>query len=255
MSQSHRFVREVVLVCLAAAALVGCTAQGVKPAQEKELFTYREFSAPLGQPLTVNTGDALFVEGRFIEGEAIMVRQPLDLMIPGSMMIPFPVHIEPGRLTMSRVSGGWKYFCAEEGKAAASFPTLGSVLAQGDCVGIRVSSSNGEKQWVVDNSNYNRGWGKTVWTKRMSHDEAERYQPEWAAAPFQVDSLKRIVFDGYYGGQLHFSWEEYAGNSKDSREFVFDFDGKPTLIGIKGNQLVVNHADNVQLSYEWREFN
>lgn len=233
---------------------IGCTAQSAYQKPPEEIFTFKKFNAALNQKLSVETGDPVFVEGYFVEGEMIKIEQPIDIMIPGSMMIPFPVHIDPEYLMLSRISPSWKYFCAEHGKSAASFPGLGSVIREGDCVGIRISLDKSEQEWVVDNSNYNKGRGETIWSSGMSKEEIERYKPIPSKIPFHIRSLKRIVFNGFYSNQLHFSWEEIVGSNKETQEFIFDFTGQPTLIGIKGNHFRVYSADNIRLVYEWIKF-
>ena len=62
------------------------------------------------------------------------------------------------------------------------------------------------------------------------------------------------MFDGYYGDQLHFTWEDKSAGGVLQKEFVFDFDGSPTIVGIKGNNFTVEDADNVRLVYEWIKF-
>ncbi|MBT3193121.1 MAG: hypothetical protein HN341_11255 [Verrucomicrobia bacterium] len=232
--------------------LVGCVAQRGPSLGVADFYETKAFTAPLAQELAVDTGDALFVEGRYIQGEYVEVPDPIDMMVPGSMRIPFPVHIDAGKLRLSRIKSGWKYYSAEEGKMAASFPGLGSVLRKGDEVGIRISAKRLKRQWYVDNSNYNGM--RTIWTKNLDASESGRYSPHASPVPFKIDRLRRIVFDGYYGNQLHFTWEEVSAGHRESREFTFDFSGKPTVVGVKGNEFKVISADNVGLRYEWVRF-
>lgn len=236
-------IQKVLFICLCF-LLAGCVAKH-QPASLT--YTTKKFSAPLGQELKADTGGTLFLEGSYIPGEYILVPNNVDIMVPGSMLIPFPVHIDSGRLVLNRISSNWRYYCAEEGKAAASFPGLGSVIARGDCVGIRVSSDKKEKQWVVDNSNYNHM--NTVWSRSLGKDDD--YPVVESDKPFKIERMRRIVFDGYYGKQLHFTWEESTAHMKETKEFVFDFVGSPTSVGIKGNLFSVISANNIQLVYKW----
>jgi hypothetical protein len=244
-----KYLIAVMHLTLAMAVITGCVAQRERAETQAEVYALHSFSAPLDQELSVNTGEAIFVEGRYIEGEYIDLPQSIDMMIPGSLMIPFPVHIDSGRIELTKIRGDWKYYCADEGRAAASFPGLGSVIRQGDCVGIRVSSNAARKEWVVDNSNYNRM--NTVWYKSLNQDERTKYSPVASSKPFKIQGLRRIVFDGYYGSQLHFTWEGESTRFRESKEFVFDFAGRPTILGIKGNQFEVVAANNVRLRYKW----
>ncbi|WP_276230684.1 hypothetical protein [Pseudomonas citronellolis] len=204
----------------------------------------------MGTSLSAETGQDLFVEGAYIKGERIRIAEPVDLMVPGSMLIPFPVHIGAGDLTLSRITPDWKYYCGAAENVAASFPGLGSVIANGDCVGVRIANdASGEKEWVVDNSIHNRM--NTIWNKSMSSAQAASLNAEETRAPFDVRSLKRITFDGFYGGQLHFTWQEIDGEFRDAKDFTFDFTGQPTTVGIKGNVFTVKKAGNLSLEYEW----
>ena len=171
-------------------------------------------------------------------------------MISGAMLIPFPVKIEKGSLRLTRFSADWSYFCSENGRASASFPGLGSVIRDGDCVGMRVANKGDKKEWVVDNSIYNRGM-TTIWTKSVSDEDSIQYPVKVISEPYKVKSLKVITFDGYHGGQLHFTLSERNGQNKDSKEFTFDFQGEATIISIKGNVLKVQQANNVNATYEW----
>lgn len=91
-------IKNVFAVFLISIFLVGCSAQRTKP---KEDITYKKFSAPLNVDLSVQTGDPLFLEGKYILGEEIIVPESINLMIPGSMFIPFPVTINQGKLELT----------------------------------------------------------------------------------------------------------------------------------------------------------
>ena len=232
------------------ATVTACSTPTQRPTAD--VYVTKHFSAPLDTRLEVNTGDSVFVAGSYIEGEVIELHEGVDMKVPGSLGIPFPVHIDQGKLELTRIDGVGKYYCAQEGKASASFPGLGSVIANGDCVGIRISTDQTKKVWVVDNSI--RNGMQTIWDKRMSTSDAARYQPETTSKPFKVQSLRRIIFDGYHGGQLHFTWEEITPDRRESKEFTFDFSGNDVLIGIKGNRFRALSADNVRLIYAWDSF-
>lgn len=209
MSKSCRLTSVPILFIAA-----GCTAQ-TGTTTSAPVFSQKSITAPIDQSLTVNTGDSIFVEGSYIPGEIIEIPGPVEMTIPGSMRIPFPIRIEAGQLKLSAIDRSWKYYCAEEGMAAASFPCLGSVIAKGDCVGIRISLDGTRKKWVVDNSIHNSGM-ETIWDRSFSAADDSQYVPIESSSPFQVQQIRQITFDGYYGGQLHFTWEEIAQNTRNS---------------------------------------
>ena len=224
--------------------LTACATQKIVPIE----YQFREFNAPFGETLSVETGNDLFVRGEYIEGESITITTQVKKLIPGAMAIPFPIIIEPGELSLrGNTSTKWKYFCGDSDKVAASFPGLGSVIRPGDCVGIRVS--NDKMQWVVDNSNYNNM--RTIYTSRIKGSEQKYYAPKSNGQIIKALDFEKIIFEGFYGGQVYFGWERIRGKSKESRQFTFDFDGTPTLVGIKGQQFRILEVNNVELKYEW----
>ena len=240
------------LVVVSMAALLCACASN----KSVDLYEVHKFNAPLYTGLRVETGESLYVQGEYINGEKIVIDVDQSMMIPGSMFIPFPIGIGVGDLYLTRITADWRYYCGEDGNVEASFPGLGSVIASGDCVGIRISTDKKDKEWVVDNSIYNSRYGReTVWSRSMAKEDLEKYNPIPADVLFKVKSLTTITFDGYYGKQLHFTWTEWAGNKNHSQDFIFDFDGNPTLVGIKGNLFTVVRADNTGLDYQWKRFN
>src|SRR5690606_35445553 len=103
---------------------------------------------------------------------------------------------------------------------------------------IRISRSDGSGQWVVDKSNHNGS--TTIWTRSMEPADRAAHEPRPSGRPFSARELTRLTFDGYYGGQLHFTWHE---SGRAGREFTFDFAGEPTLVGIRGRHFEVLAVD------------
>jgi len=214
-----------------------------------EIFKEIKFNPSIGEPMSVETGESIFTEGTFIEGKKINIPLDLDFMMPGAFFIPFPVEIQSGDIYLTEIYLKYSYFCSPLNKANASFPGLGSVVVSGDCIGMRLNNSTSELEWLVDNSIRN---GMTsIWTKSLSQEEREIYKVKKTNRPFKVRNLKTIEFDGYYGEQLHFTFTESQGSQKESKEYTFDYDKKPTIVGIKGNIFKILNASNIELVYEW----
>lgn len=229
--------------------IIGCGLFHTKSEKYNPYYT-KQFTAPLNTILTVNTGDDLFVEGIYIRNEIISLNKEFDGYLPGSMFIPFPVYIEKGDLFLKSISDSWKYYCAKPGTAKASFPGLGSVISDGDCVGIRISTEGSDFEWVVDNSNYNKQ--TTIWTRNITSTEKEHVTHKILESPFAIKEFKHITFNGHYGGMFHFTYEEWTQNKLVSKDFTFDRSKNgPTIVGIKGKIFNILDADNVKLSYEW----
>ena len=233
----------VLLCALLASCASGPTEKAIDP------FQVTEFKAPLETPLSVETGGAMFVSGTYIKSEKVTLTADLSTFLPGALGIPFPVNIKAGDLPLTSVTAQWKYFCAQEGHATASFPGLGSVVSQDDCIGIRQSLLDGHYEWVVDNSNYNRM--TSIWSRNIDPDYPHM-KKSVVDQPFRIRSLTRIVFDGASGGTYKFTLEEITSTQKSEKTFSFDRtpDGG-TTIGIKGKVFRVLNADNVKMTYVW----
>jgi hypothetical protein len=239
------FASLVVIFSLAGCLTVASTSSSFTPQ-----VTIRKFDAPLGVVLNTPTGGRLFVQGRYIPGEVVTLSQPVDVMIPGAYGIPFPVHIEPGPLELQKITPLGKYFCAEEGMAGASFPGLGSVIRQGDCVGVLIGRESDSVRWLVDNSNYNRF--RTVWTSPIGSPLAQSIKPTESSEAFSIQSLISLSFTGFYGGQVHFTWSDATQTTLNTQNFTFDYKSPGKLkVGMKGYVLEVLSADTLGITYQW----
>ncbi|MCR4290220.1 MAG: hypothetical protein NUV86_08165 [Candidatus Scalindua sp.] len=236
-----------IIIFILLVLLTGCVTNKPMP----NLYSIKSYNAPIGKQLAVETGESLFVDGEYIEGEVIIINKKIEKMIPGSMHIPFPITIDKGSLRLTKLSNEWRYYSAEKGKFRATFPGLGSVLREGDTIGIRISHDKTDKEWFVDNSNYNSRYRGTIWTKNLSQEEKSTFIPKPSGYIFEARTLKEIVFDGYYGGQVHFQWKEFVDGHSQQKDFIFDFNGSGTEVGINGNHFIIHSADNVKLFYEW----
>ncbi len=214
------------------------------------LYVVKEFSPAIGEKRETNTGGNLLEEGAYIPGQQINISETVNKLIPGSMFIPFPIMIKPGVLFFKTADSDGRYFCAHNGNATATFPILGSVIDNGDCVGIRVSLDGNTSHWFVDNSIHNNS--NTTWTSSMSEEEKKKYPIQDAENPYLVKTRTLIVFDGHYGGQLHFTLSENNYGDVKTKSFTFDFiAGKTSIVGIKGHLFEVLSVDNVKITYRW----
>lgn len=204
------------------------------------------YVTPVETEQSVTTGENVLVEGSYSLRDVVALTTEVRSTIPGSMMIPFSFRIGPGDLTFRNAAGGWEYYCASAASSGASFPGLGSVVAEGDCVGVRRRVSDHRLEWVVDNSNHNGM--STIWSRSVRSNELQYLIARRAQTVSDV-ALRRLArFDGYYSGLLHFTYEE--GN--DRRELVFDYSGSgEKLIGMMGRRMLVLGADSVGLRYRW----
>lgn len=233
----NRFLGAALFV---AAAMVGtCEAK----AQETE-----RFATPSGKTLSVTTGESVFVEGNYALRDTFVLTAEINSTMPGSMMIPFSFRIEPGDLVFRGASREWEYFCAPNDRSAASFPGLGSVVSNGDCVGLRRRLSDNRLEWTVDNSIHNGM--TTIWSRRVRDNEMALLREEERQVITDVAVRRAVYFDGFYSGLLNFTFVD--GGQR--REMKFDYGGEgEKLIGMVGKRMLVLGADSVELRYRWVE--
>ena len=144
--------------------------------------THRPLSSITTKTLTAQNGRGLIIEGQIpsepIHGEIIEVKKTINKTVPGACGIPFSFTIKPGQLHLSKVTGLWQYYAAESGKFTASFPGLGTVIREGDTIGIRTNYDKSKVQWYVNNSAYNQNSGyETIWTRALSIKDRATFIP------------------------------------------------------------------------------
>lgn len=238
----------VATLTLAACASGGHSQTDVNPYEEVQ------FHAPLETPLIATTGSDIFVAGTYIKSETVHLHKEVSLLIPGAMGIPFHVVLQAGPLPMVRIHGEWKYFCAAVEQAQASFPGLGSVVRDGDCIGMRQSMRSGQYEWIVDNSIYNNArTGSWIWSRKVAAEFTE-FEKKSSSTPFKARALHRIVYDGMSGGQFRFTLEDITSSQVSSKSFAFDRASQgATVVGIKGKVFRILKADNTQIEYVWEK--
>lgn len=216
------------------------------PAVARAQAVQHPYATPYGVELAVTTGETVFVAGSYELADTLHLGVDIASTMPGSMGIPFGFKIRAGDYLQSRDGAQWTYFCAPLDRATASFPGLGVVVADGDCVGVRRRKSDDRLEWVVDNSIKNGM--TTIWSRKMTAAEIATVGFTKTQAISNASLEKAVTFDGFYSGLLTFTYVE--GSSK--RELRFDYDGKSEkLIGMLGKRMLVLKADSVELRYKW----
>jgi len=123
------------------------------------------------------------------ELDVIQITNVVNLMVPGAYWVPFPVEIDPCILSLTRTTEGWKYYSAPQVNGRASFLLL-SVISQGDTIGIRVSVANpNDREWYVDNTNYNSNVYETIWTKSVGEEEISQYGILFMKVPSDKENI------------------------------------------------------------------
>lgn len=214
-----------------------------------------EFEADIGKQMTVNIGDSFFVEGAMADRAAFELKHPIKSVMPGAMAVPFSFSIAPSTLLAQYSRGNELFYCAPMESAAASFPGLGSVIREGDCVGVRQDRSNGDLDWVVDNSHYNHQI--SVWSRSVSKKERQLLAKTTVPVADENATLTKISFDGYYSELLHFTYRKLEDGDITEREYLFDYPPKQgkAVYGIKGKLFKVIDVNNTSMTYEWVALN
>lgn len=234
--------------------LVGCGSAPKKQSIAPDIVT-EEFSEPLHEPLTVGVGESIYSRGKVAYKENLRLTEFHEGKMPGAYRVPFSYSIEPTVLEHRFARGEYDFYCADDDKAFASFPGLGSVIANGDCVGIRQHQTTGKKYWVVDNSIHNRQ--TTVWFTEYDQDQDPELLPDRTRYFEQGLEVTEIRFDGFYSGLLHFTLMEHEASRTREREFKFDYPPRQgdAVYGIRGQIFEVIDVSNVDMVYQWKRLN
>ena len=226
---------------------------GSAPARSTPDFgiTYERFSAPIGQDLTVQIGEHLFVEGEVAHVPFLSMSSSISSTMPGAYGVPFSFSIDQTDLELKYERGPDQFYCAPARDRSASFPSLGSVVDPGDCVGVMIDKITAEKYWVVDNSYHNGS--TTVWSRPVKSDDAVELTLGSATRTDSRANMEVVYFEGFYSGLLHFKYHRFENSQENIREFKFDYpprEGTATY-GIRGKTFEVLDVDNTKMTYRW----
>ena len=246
----RNFAASLVFLSMVIACGGAPTRQSVSPNVVKE-----QFSEPLGVPLSVRVGDSIYSQGQVAYKQNLRLAEEYQGTMPGAYRVPFSFSVQSTVLDLRYARGDHDYYCADDGKASASFPGLGSVIAQGDCVGVRVHKESGEIEWVVDNSNHNRQ--TTVWSTKYDEQDDPQLIPDTTRFYDAALELTEIRFDGFYSDLLHFTLVEHKRGEVEERAFRFDYPPQrgEAIYGIRGQTFEVLNVSNVGMEYKWLELN
>lgn len=243
-------MKKITLGIVATTLLTGC---GSAPPKTKPVFgiEYERFSAPLGEVLSVNIGEHIFVEGEVARVPVLIMSSGIQSKMPGAYGIPFSFSIDQTELYLRFERGADEYFCAPESARSASFPGLGSVVAPEDCIGIRRNKSTGDLDWVVDNSIHNGT--NTVWSRTVKPKDSVSFEDRTMTIKDRRADMEVIYFQGFYSGLLHFEYHEFDDGESRIQDFKFDYPPKEgdSVYGVRGKVFEVVDVDNTHLNYRW----
>lgn len=227
---------------------VGCGTVAKKYAVSSEI-TPLEVSARIGEEKFANVGDALFVKGSASKQKILLLKNDISSTMPGAYGLPFDFSIKKGALSPLYQTDKHIHYAASWGKSNASHSMLGVVIRPGDSVGIRINKHNGDKEWYVDNSVYNRM--NTVWSRDVRADDNVEFAWSQKVIYDEDSEFVEVVFDGFFNNLFHFTLTEVRVGSKSQREFKFNPAEGVTRVSFKGMILDILKADNLGITYKW----
>lgn len=136
------------------------------------------------------------------------------------MGMPFSFSIDSDLLVLKRsASDGWEYFVPAGQKFSASHGLLGSVIREGDTVGLRIHSS-GRQEWFVDNSQHN-GY-QTIWSRKIKKKDPAFVKIMTSAVNSSGSNIDRLVYLGATNNLAKIRHEQIRPNGSTTRdEFTF----------------------------------
>lgn len=186
--------------------------------------------SPIGAEVEVTAGQEFYAEkvGQLVP--AYKLERPFKSSMAGAMRLPFSFSIDSVLLiSVKNTEGGWEYFVPADRRFTASHGLLGSVLADGDTVGLRVHA-NGKQEWFVDNSGHN-GF-MTIWTRGLKKKDPVITKIMTDAINASEANMDRLVYLGVSNGFVKIRHEQIRPNGAMTRdEFTFPVDGNGEGIG------------------------
>lgn len=177
----------------------------------------------LGTVAAVTPGQAFYTELGVAPVPALRLSRTFKSSMAGSMGFPFAFSIDSLLLypTSSSEDGYWTYFTPKNHAFTARHGLLGSVIRGGDTVGLRVGKS-GEKEWFVDNSNYNHM--ETIWTRHLKDSDPAITAEVGGVELGGGDPVERLLFLGTDGDKVRVREEVISPNGIQRDDFTFPMD-------------------------------
>lgn len=194
----------------------------------------------MGTPVEVTAGQEFYAETPLEEVPAYKLERPFKSSMAGAMGLPFGFAIESELLIRNRISeSGWEYFVPVDGKFKASHGLLGSVIREGDTVGLRVHSS-GRMEWFVDNSIYN-GY-TTIWTRKIKAKDPKVTQITTTLTEPTGDVVERLIYLGLDpSGNARIRHERVFKSDIVRDEFTFPLDATGQGLGaVRGAEFLIS---------------
>ena len=230
------------IIAAALAAFVMCWV----PGQAAAFGPSKLVVPPVGTIVEVTAGQEFYVETSVRSIPAYRIARPFKSSMAGAGMLPFGFAIDETILVFRGRSrdGRWSYFVPAHNAFRAYHGLLGSVIRQGDTVGLRVDDQ-GRREWYVDNSGYN-GF-TTIWSRHVKDSDPAQELIETPAKEMTGGPVERLVYLGVEQGRMRIRYEKAVPGSTPVRdEFTFPVDKEGRGAGaVRGAEFTV-HAEAVR---------
>ena len=196
-------------------------------AQSEDLTARR---TPVGTSVEVSPGQEFYAETKLEKVPAYRLSEPFKSSMGGAMGLPFGFAIDETVLVRTRVSTqGWEYFVPENGQFRAFHGLLGSVIAEGDTVGLRVHET-GKMEWFVDNSIKNGM--TTIWSRKVKKKDPELTRFLTESTELKDARVERLIYLGFADqGMVRIRHEIVMPGNTVRDEFTFPVDANGLGVG------------------------
>lgn len=200
----------------------------------------RTVNPPVGSVVNVTPGQRFYADFVTESVPAYKLERPFKSSMAGAMGLPFSFAIDSDILIYAGKSrdGRWSYFVPEGRKFRASHGLLGSVIRDGDAVGLRVND-DGRREWFVDNSVYNGS--TTIWSRRVKDKDPRLSLIQTSRSePVKDSILHRLFYLGTVDNKVRVRHEQISpdGTLRDEYTFPIDADGR-ALGAVRGAEFAI----------------
>lgn len=184
--------------------------------QLEQLAGELNLTYPLNKTIQVSAGQEFYKEYRTVNKSVVtyILSKPIRSSMGGSMGFPFSFAIDDVSMVTNRTRDGWTYYAPKSGKFRASHGLLGSVLAEGDTVGLRVHRDD-RKEWFVDNSRHN-GY-TTIWSRKVKAKDPEVTVKE-VIARTAVGPVSTLTYLGTTDSRVRIRLEQISPDNSVTRD-------------------------------------
>lgn len=188
----------------------------------------------VGQTVAVTPGQQFYSDFTSKPVLGFRLEHPFKSSMAGAMGLPFTFAIDGVLLVPAGTSknGEWTYYIPADNKFRASHWLLGSVIREGDSVGLRVHSS-GRREWFVDNSKYNGM--TTIWSRRLKEGDPKLTRVQTNKVEPSGLPINKLFFLGVSDEEVRIRSEtiDPSGTVRDEFTYPVNSNGE-AIVQVKG---------------------